>query len=106
MKNRGDSAARIGADSGEIVGQPHCMTQRPEFLTRRQAAALTSLSFSTLAHLAKSPHGPPLLRVGHRVAYRRDDLVAWMLSHQTPPPRPRGRPRKSGRSVPTAEHAT
>jgi len=65
------------------------------FLTRRQAAELTSISYSALAHLATSPDGPPLLRVGRRIAYRREDLIAWMDAHSVPRPRPRGRPRKS-----------
>jgi hypothetical protein len=67
----------------------------PLFIDRRPAARIISLSYSTLAHLARSPAGPPLCRVGRRVVYRTEDLVAWVESHASRPRRRRGRPRKT-----------
>ena len=68
----------------------------PLFVDRRAAARLTSLSYSTLAHF--KPHdGPPVVRVGRRVAYSVTDLAAWMKAHTSRPTRRRGRPRKGDR---------
>ena len=63
------------------------------FITRHEAAELTSLSYSWLAHAGAA--GPPLIRVSRRVAYSRADLMKWMESHRVA--RRRGRPRKGDR---------
>lgn len=63
------------------------------FITRREAAKLTTLSYSFLAHAGAA--GPPLIRVSRRVAYSRADLMKWMESHRVA--RRRGRPRKGDR---------
>lgn len=65
------------------------------YVDRRTAAKLTTLSYSVLANLAGTPDGPTVIRVGRRVVYDVEDLVAWMTSRKSIPARKRGRPRKS-----------
>jgi hypothetical protein len=66
-----------------------------EYLSRSEAARLTGLSPSYLAHNTAQPIGPPFVRVGRRVLYPIDALRRWMEAHAAPgPARRRGRPRK------------
>ena len=66
------------------------------YLTRREAARLSTLSKSFLAHVGDL--GPPVVRVGRRILYNRTDLLAWLDSHRVARrPRGRGRPRKGAK---------
>lgn len=67
----------------------------PLFVDRHAAARLTALSYSLLAHRARSLDGPPHLRIGRRIVYYVHDLLIWMNAHACRPHRPRGRPRKT-----------
>jgi len=66
----------------------------PLFLDRDGAARLLLVSSSWLAHRAGRPDGPPEIRLGRRVVYRLDDLMAWAESRRCVAKRPVGRPRK------------
>jgi predicted DNA-binding transcriptional regulator AlpA len=47
-----------------------------------QAANWLSLSTSTLAKLRLTGKGPVYVKLGRRVAYRNDDLEAWVELHR------------------------
>lgn len=82
---------------------------RPEdVLTRRQVAAQYPISVSHLARYTMEPDkrpnglppGPPVIRLGRKVLYRRGDFDAWLasLAHQPALPAApvtRGRPTKA-----------
>lgn len=53
----------------------------PPYLTETDAAARSTLSARTLQEYRKKGGGPPYLKVGHRIVYRRDDLDRWMTGH-------------------------
>ncbi len=65
-----------------------------QYLTRRQVADQYPIGFSTLAKLAMGECGPPYLKRGRSVVYRRDQFEAWLDSHLHRKARKRGRPRK------------
>ena len=77
-----------------LAGMATGPLQTPGYISRPQAARFTSLSASFLAHAVTRPDGPPFTRVGRRVMYKVDDLVAWLDSHSVRPRRRRGRPPK------------
>lgn len=47
------------------------------FLTEREAAAFLRLAPGTLQNRRVSGTGPPFLKLGGRVVYRREDLANW-----------------------------
>jgi predicted DNA-binding transcriptional regulator AlpA len=55
-------------------------TSNPITLTASEAARVLGLAPSTLAKLRLSGNGPLYCKLGRRVVYRRDDLVAWLES--------------------------
>lgn len=57
------------------------VTGEPPYLTETDAAARSTLSARTLQEYRKKGGGPPYLKVGHRIVYRRDDLDRWMTGH-------------------------
>ena len=50
-------------------------------LNRREAAAYTGLSASTLAKRAVTGDGPPMRKLGRRVVYLAPDLDVWLAAH-------------------------
>ena len=52
--------------------------QDGNLLTTRQAAEALALSISWLAKLRLYGGGPPFLRLGRCVRYRREDLTKWI----------------------------
>jgi hypothetical protein len=48
-----------------------------EFLLPEEAARFLRLSDSTLAKMRCTGGGPRFLKLGRKVVYRRDDLLAW-----------------------------
>ena len=52
--------------------------QTDEFLTTREAAALTRFAFHTLNKLRVQGRGPTFIRLGRKVVYARTDLLAFM----------------------------
>ena len=51
--------------------------QDEEFLTTAGAAKITTLAISTLEGLRIRGGGPPFVKLGRRVVYRRSDLLAF-----------------------------
>jgi hypothetical protein len=54
----------------------------PVFLDQRDAAELTRLNPRTLEKKRLQGNGPPFIKVGRRVLYDREDLIAWMRQHR------------------------
>lgn len=54
----------------------------PEYLTAAQVSRLTGFSIKSLDALRHKRKGPPYLRIGNRVRYRRADVLAWLDAHQ------------------------
>lgn len=52
----------------------------PKLATRAQVAAYTGLSVPTLARWAPEHKGPRFVRLGARVRYLREDVLAWLDS--------------------------
>jgi excisionase family DNA binding protein len=48
-----------------------------EFLTQQEAAEILRLSERTLERHRLSGDGPPFVKLGRRVVYRRADIEAW-----------------------------
>ena len=57
-------------------------TQIPSNLSADQAAELLGLAKSTLSKMRLSGGGPAFIKMGRRVAYRPDDIEAWLKSHR------------------------
>lgn len=55
-------------------------TNDPITLAAGEAAVLLGLAPSTMAKLRLSGNGPVYFKLGRRVLYRREDLVAWLES--------------------------
>jgi excisionase family DNA binding protein len=53
---------------------------RPEYMTVLEAAEMLRTPVSTLYQWRHKRMGPPASRVGRRLLYKRDDLVAWVES--------------------------
>ena len=53
-----------------------------ELLTTQQAAAYLVLSPRTLEKWRVTGEGPPFVKLGRRVAYRREDLREWVESRR------------------------
>jgi excisionase family DNA binding protein len=51
-----------------------------DLLTQAQAAVAANVSIDTLRRLASKGAGPPLLRIGRSVRYRRSELTSWLDS--------------------------
>jgi predicted DNA-binding transcriptional regulator AlpA len=47
------------------------------YLNQDAAGAFLGLSARTLERFRVSGHGPNYLKLGRRIAYRREDLTAW-----------------------------
>lgn len=62
----------------------------PEFLTTLQVAEITGINENTLRRWRSDddPAGPPYVRFGRAVRYRRSEIDQWATSHHTT----RGRP--------------
>jgi excisionase family DNA binding protein len=56
--------------------------ERPQWLTRKEAADYLRLGESTLAKLFVSGDGPPAIKVGRAVRYSSDDLNQWMIGRR------------------------
>lgn len=50
----------------------------PALATRKQVAEYTQTSVPTLARWAMENEGPPFIRLGRSVRYRRDDVIKWL----------------------------
>jgi excisionase family DNA binding protein len=54
------------------------MAEPGELLTEAQVARLLAVSLSTMKRLRASGDGPPFLRIGRAIRYRREDVDAWL----------------------------
>jgi hypothetical protein len=52
------------------------------FCTEAQVAGELGLKISTMRNWAAKRLGPPRIRVGRKIFYRREALVAWMQSQE------------------------
>lgn len=50
----------------------------PEYLTTDQVSQLCGFSVKALETLRHKRKGPTYLRVGHRIRYKRADVIAWL----------------------------
>lgn len=55
---------------------------RPDLLTRPEAAAYLRMSVRSLARRSLGFDGPPLVRLGRRVFYLRSDLDRWLAQRR------------------------
>ena len=54
------------------------MTDAPEYLTATEAADLIRVPVTTLYKWHHRREGPPVRKLGRRLLYRNDELVAWV----------------------------
>lgn len=57
-----------------------CLHVEPAAFDEAEAARYTNFARSTLRHWRLSGDGPPFIRVGRVIRYRRRDLDAWLDS--------------------------
>jgi hypothetical protein len=55
--------------------------EAPAAMRPDAAAAFLSLSTQRLAKLRLAGGGPPYVKIGRSVLYRREDLEAWLATH-------------------------
>ena len=60
-------------------------SEADELLTERQTAELLNISTRTLQAWRSDSVGPPFIRVGRTIRYRRGALVAWMEANTVRP---------------------
>ena len=56
-----------------------------EYLNADEAASFTRYTLSALARFRCERRGPPYIRIGRVVRYRRTDLVHWMDANRVEP---------------------
>lgn len=56
-----------------------------EFYSEEQVAEFLSVKPKTLKNMSARRLGPPKIKVGHKIMYRRASLVAWLESRETQP---------------------
>jgi hypothetical protein len=76
------------------------MEERREYLTRAEVVAEYPLSDSFLCKASMDPAkrpfaGPPYIRRGRKIIYRRRDVEAWLDAQTVEQPRKQGRPTKA-----------
>lgn len=55
-------------------------TDLAEYVDRKTASAISSVPIATLATLKSRGGGPPFIKRGSKVLYKRSDLIAWLES--------------------------
>jgi hypothetical protein len=58
------------------------MTKIDGLLSEAEAASALGLKFTTLRNYAVLRKGPPRIRIGKKIFYRYDALVAWIESRE------------------------
>lgn len=58
------------------------MYDLPELATPKQIAELLSISESSLAQDRYLSQGIPFIRIGRRVRYQRDDVIAFLTANR------------------------
>jgi DNA-binding transcriptional MerR regulator len=72
----------------QTPGREHTAEPAPALLTITEAAELLRALVATLRYWRHLGAGPTSFRLGRRVLYRRDDLLAWIdarRDHRTSP---------------------
>ncbi|QOY63569.1 helix-turn-helix domain-containing protein [Lysobacter sp. H21R4] len=67
--------------------QPQGFAPRPvmeDYLTRQELADQMGLTFRTLELWAHRRKGPPVIIIGRRAHYHRDDIAAWLEEQRKP----------------------
>lgn len=59
-------------------------------MTPGELGAALGVSIGTLQRWARRRIGPPRVKAGNRVLYRREAVHGWLLSRETPFERPKG----------------
>ena len=65
------------ANQGKTVADHDSINFEDEFLTTREAAALTKMSVAWFERERWARRGPPFLKAGRSVRYLKSDLLAW-----------------------------
>lgn len=76
---------------------PSPLFEGDELLTTNEAAELLRLRPITLAHHRMQASGPPFVRLGRKVFYRRSALAAWVNAQErtsTAPTPPKAKARR------------
>ena len=60
---------------------------REDLLTRAEAAALVGVADRTLDRWHERREGPPRIKIGRQVRYRRLAILRWLADHETVGPR-------------------
>jgi hypothetical protein len=55
-----------------------------DFITRAEVLEMLNISERTLQRLDQRREGPPKIRVGNTVIYRREAIRLWLISRETP----------------------
>ena len=61
---------------------PQMMTDAAALLNEKEAARFLSMSYRTLQSLRSAGEGPPYLKLGRSIRYRRSDLMSWIEKSQ------------------------
>jgi hypothetical protein len=56
------------------------------YLTKKRTAKELGISERTLARFHTKRQGPPRIRIGKKILYRRDSLIAWLGSQEETQP--------------------
>lgn len=67
--------------------QPQAYAPRPimgDYLSRQELADELGLTFRTLELWAHGRKGPPVVIIGRKAHYHRDDIAAWLEAQRTP----------------------
>lgn len=56
--------------------------ERPECMSTRELAAMIGLGEITLQQMRHRGEGPPFVKLGRRVIYRRADVDAWLAENR------------------------
>lgn len=65
------------SDRNALTGAPPVLS---EYLTDQELAAELKISPRTLARWRRLREGPPIVKIGRRVAYRRTSVREWLAS--------------------------
>jgi excisionase family DNA binding protein len=61
---------------------PQMMTDAAALLNEKEAARFLSMSYRTLQSWRSAGEGPPYLKLGRSIRYRRSDLMSWIEKSQ------------------------
>jgi predicted DNA-binding transcriptional regulator AlpA len=71
-------AAIVLVMAAAVIG---AQDDQPEFMSIGEVAELTRKSVQALYSMRYTRTGPPSFRLGRRLVYRRDDVLAWIEAH-------------------------